>query len=550
MRSRGTLAATQITKLHGAAPVLVDVSLIVPPGARIGVVGRNGVGKSTLLAILAGLDAPDQGSITRTPGELTVGYLPQETDVRPGESLRAYLARRTGVADAEARLDELAAALKRDPGRAQDYADALDRFLALGGDDLEARAGAALAETALPSSRLDLPLDALSGGEAARAKLAAILLSRHDVLLLDEPTNDLDFAGLDLLERFVAGTQAALVLVSHDRAFLDRTVTRIVELQEDTRRAREYAGGWSAYAAERARALERQYERFEGYVAERERIHEQERRMRGWEERGYGQGRKKKKSKDVKKAHAKKLGQLERVEKPYEPWRLRLELEPAARSGEVVARLESAVAERGSFRLGPVDLELRRGERLVVLGPNGSGKTTLLRALLGTLPLAAGARSLGPGVVVGALEQGREALATEERLLALFRRTTDLPEADARTLLAKFGLGADHVHRAAASLSPGERTRAALAALSARGVNCLVLDEPTNHLDLEAIEELETALEGYEGTVVLVSHDRRFLERFGATRTLELPPSPAPDARVGPPLPGGRPAPAPPASAS
>ena len=178
--------------------------------------------------------------------------------------------------------------------------------------------------------------------------------------------------------------------------------------------------------------------------------------------------------------------------------------------------------ERGGFRLGPLDLELRRGDRLALLGPNGSGKTTLLHALLGRLPLAAGRRELGTNVVPGELEQGREAFAGRRPLLDVFRDAAGLRPEPARTLLAKFDLGAAHVGRPAGSLSPGERTRAALAAFMARGVNLLVLDEPTNHLDLPAIEQLETALERYDGTVVLVSHDRRFLERFGATRTLEL----------------------------
>jgi ATPase subunit of ABC transporter with duplicated ATPase domains len=238
-----------------------------------------------------------------------------------------------------------------------------------------------------------------------------------------------------------------------------------------------------------------------------------------WERRGYGQGRKKKKSKDVKRTYGAKLARTEVVEKPYEPWELELALAPAARSGEVVVRLEHAVVERGSFRLGPLDLAVGWGDRVAIAGPNGSGKTTLLDALLGRLALAAGSRWVGPGVVLGELEQDRAALTGPQTLLDVFR---EFGEEAARTLLAKFGLGADDVLRAAASLSPGERTRAGLALLTARGVNCLVLDEPTNHLDVEAIEELERGLAGYDGTVILVTHDRRFLEAFAPGRTIEL----------------------------
>jgi ATPase subunit of ABC transporter with duplicated ATPase domains len=360
---------------------------------------------------------------------------------------------------------------------------------------------------------------ARSGGEETRAALGAVLRGGFDVLLLDEPTNDLDFAGLAWLERSLAAHPGSLVVVSHDRAFLDRSVTRIVELDEWTRGTTEYTGGWSDYEAERERRRERHYVRWEASVAERRRVEEQQRRMAEWERRGYGQGRKKKKSKDVKRTYGAKLARIEMVEKPYEPWELQLSLAPAVRSGEVVARLEDAVVERGSFRLGPLNLDVRWGDRVAISGSNGSGKTTLLDALLGRLPLVEGTRRLGPGVVLGELEQDRAALTGPQTLLDVFR---DFEEGTARTLLAKFGLGADDVLRATASLSPGERTRAGLALLTARGVNCLVLDEPTNHLDVEAIEELERGLGGYDGTVILVTHDRRFLEAFAPGRTIEL----------------------------
>jgi ATPase subunit of ABC transporter with duplicated ATPase domains len=441
-RLAGSLVASGISKSFGSEIVLADVDLVVPARARIGLVGPNGTGKSTLLRLLAGLEEPDEGRVRRSPPSLAVGYLAQE----------------------------------RDSGMR-------------------------------------------SGGEETRAALRAVLRVEHDVLLLDEPTNDLDFAGLEWFERQLASQPGSLVVVSHDRAFLDRTVTRIVELDEWTRGAAEYAGGWSEYEAERARRRQRHYERWDASVAERRRIEEQQRRMAEWERRGYGQGRKKKKSKDVKRTYAAKLKKVETVEKPYEPWELHLGLTPSTRSGDVVVRLERAVVERGAFRLGPLDLEVSWGDRLAIAGKNGSGKSTLLDACLGRLPLVAGTRWQGPGVVLGELEQDRTALSREQPLLDVFR---DFDTETARTLLAKFGLGAADVFRAASSLSPGERTRAGLALLAARGVNCLVLDEPTNHLDVEAIEELERALAGYDGTVLLVTHDRRFLEAFAPTRTLEL----------------------------
>jgi ATPase subunit of ABC transporter with duplicated ATPase domains len=440
------LSAANITKYHAAQLVLQDVTLVVPPRARIGLVGPNGVGKSTLLRILAGLEEPDAGTVRRVPATLAVGYLPQTAD----------------------------------------------------------EGGA-------------------SGGELARARLGEFLRAALGVYLLDEPTNDLDFAGLDWLERSLARLDGAVVLISHDRDFLDRTVDHVVELDEWTRRATEFAGGWSAYEQARDSALRRQREAYEQYEEEKSRLEEQMRRMQRWEERGYGQGRKKKRTKDVKKRFGGRIERLDSVAKPYEPWELRLPLSADRRSGDVVLRLEDAVVERGSFTLGPLRLELGWQDRLALIGPNGSGKSTLIDVFAGRVPLTSGSLVLGTGVVVGELTQARSKLA-HGPLLPLFTKASGLNDEEARTLLAKFGLGADDVGRDAASLSPGERTRALLALLAARGVNCLVLDEPTNHLDVPAIEELERALDGFDGTVILVTHDRRFLERFRATRTLDLAP--------------------------
>jgi ATPase subunit of ABC transporter with duplicated ATPase domains len=442
-RLRGTLAAHTITKSYGDTVVLDGLSLSVTPSSRIGVVGPNGIGKSTLLRVLAGLEEPDAGTVSREPA-LGVAYLAQDQEA-----------------------------------------------------------------------------EGLSGGEAARRNLEAILAANADVLLLDEPTNDLDFAALELLERFVDSHRGGIVAVSHDRAFLER-MNAIVEFEAETRRVRVYAGGWSEFVAQREAARQRHESAYAGYRVERARLEEQARRMRQWEERGYGQGRKKKKTKDIKKAAAKKLGRLERVEKPWMPWELRLELSPRQRGGNVVARLAGAVVERNGFRIGPVDLELRDGDRLALLGRNGAGKTTLLKALLGELPLASGERRLGPGTVLGELPQGVGPFSGNDRLLDAFVERSGLAAGEARSLLATFALGADDVLRPVRSLSPGERSRAAIALLAARGVNALILDEPTNNLDLEAIEQLELALQGFEGAAILVTHDRRFLEAFGATHSLEL----------------------------
>jgi ATPase subunit of ABC transporter with duplicated ATPase domains len=370
----------------------------------------------------------------------------------------------------------------------------------------------------------------LSGGEATRHALYENLDAHDDVFCLDEPTNDLDFSGLALLERFVRRTPSAIVVVSHDRAFLERVVHRIVEFEAGTRRVREFSGGWAEY--ERTRDAERRrHERdYAQYREERDRLETLLRKRRG-DARGGARLAKASGGADRRGTNAlsqkvrqaeRRLDQLDTVEKPWEPWRLHLELDARARGSDVVAQLQGAVVERDSFRLGPIELELRRGDRLAVVGPNGSGKTTLLGALLGELPLTEGTRTVSRATRFGVLQQERALFEGEEPLIAPFRERAAMNETEARTLLAKFALFADQLTRPVHSLSPGERTRASLALLAARGANALVLDEPTNHLDLEAIEELEEGLRRFAGTVVLVTHDRRFLDAFDATRTLEL----------------------------
>jgi ATPase subunit of ABC transporter with duplicated ATPase domains len=527
-----------VSRSLGGQTVLDGVDLQVDARDRVGVIGRNGVGKSTLLRLLAGLDHPDGGVVERAPQQLTVGLLPQEPDARAEETLLDYLARRTGVADASAELDRATEALADGSSEAlAAYGDALEHFLALGGADLEARAAAVAEQVGLPRGRLEQRTVTLSGGEAARTALAAILLSQVDVLLLDEPTNNLDFAGLDLLESFLDGFDGAAVVVSHDRAFLDRAVQRIVEVDERSRKVTEFAGGWTAYTEARALARRQQYQAHQSYVVERDELRERQRRQIGWSDKGVRQAKasgendkhvrrrqvaRSEKQAGKVKATERRIERLEVVEKPWEGWRLDLRLAPAGRSGDVVARLDGAVVDRGSFRLGPIDLEIGWRERVALVGPNGAGKSTLLGALLGTVALSEGSRWLGPGVVVGEMDQARTTFEGARPVLELVQDRTGLPLSESRSLLAKFGLGADHVGRRGAELSPGERSRAVLACLMAEGVNCLVLDEPTNHLDPEAIEQLEGALGGYEGTVVVVSHDRRFLEALALERVIDL----------------------------
>ena len=529
------LAARNLTVVRGAQVVLDGVDLVVDGTSRIGVLGRNGAGKSTLLRALAGLEAPTAGTVERSPPGLNVGYLAQEPDPLAGETTAVYLRRRTGLAVAEEAMQAALRAVGDQPGRREleAYDDALARFLALGGDDHDARAPRVLADVGLDPGVLEVPLARLSGGQRVKAGLAAILLARFDVLLLDEPTNNLDFDGLARLERFLATEERPVVLVSHDRAFLSATTTRIAELDLHSRRLGEYGGGYDAYVEERRRRREQAHADYEESRAERSRLEEAARQKREWAVSRRGErrtdndkalaGRRKERATagaTKAKAIEHRLERLGDPDKPWVGWDLRLSLQAGRRSGQVVASLAGAEVDRGRFRLGPVDLELRWRDRLALTGPNGAGKSTLLGLLTGELRPTAGTVRLGAGVVVGHLGQDRT--PGTGTLLEAVRERTELSVEEARSLLAKFDLVAEHLARAEVDLSPGERSRAGLAVLVARGTNLLLLDEPTNHLDLDAIEELERALAGYDGTLVVVSHDRRLLANLHLGRRLEV----------------------------
>ncbi|MEV4871820.1 ABC-F family ATP-binding cassette domain-containing protein [Streptomyces syringium] len=534
-----TLVAKDLAAGHGDRTLFSGLDLVVAPGDVIGLVGANGAGKSTLLRLLAGLDTPEAGGLRLSPPTANVGHLPQEPERRDGETVRAFLARRTGVAEAQATLDAATQALvDGTPGADDAYATGLDRWLDLGGADLDERAAEVAGSLGLTVD-LDRPMTSLSGGQAARAGLASLLLSRYDVFLLDEPTNDLDLDGLARLENFVTGLRAGTVLVSHDREFLARTVNKVLELDLAQQQVTLYGGGYTAYLEERETARRHAREAYEEYADTRAGLEDRARTQRNWMEKGVRNARRKSTDNDklgrkfraesTEKQAAKArqterlIERLDAVEEPRKEWELRMEIAAAPRSGAVVATLRGAEVRRGSFAFGPVDLQIDWADRVAITGANGSGKSTLLAALLGRLPLDAGGAMLGPGVVVGEVDQARALFFGDEALLTAFEAAVpELEPADVRTLLAKFGLKAAHVLRPAATLSPGERTRAALALLQARGVNLLVLDEPTNHLDLPAIEQLESALASYNGTLLLVTHDRRMLEAVHTTRRIEV----------------------------
>ncbi|HVK44612.1 MAG TPA: ABC-F family ATP-binding cassette domain-containing protein [Micropruina sp.] len=521
-----SLSLSGVAASFGARVLFTGLDLTLSSGDVTALVGPNGAGKTTLLRIVAGEHRADAGSVRFSPPNAALGYLPQSLPWE-GESILAYAARRTGVDAAQAEFEAAAEALVSDDAAAADrYDHALARWLALGGPDLDVRLAEVLAGLDL---KVDLarPLGSLSGGQAARASLASILVSRFDVLLLDEPTNNLDAGGLAALTDFLRGLSSPVLIASHDRAFLDEVASSVLELDEAQQQVQHYAGGWTDYRTAKARARQQAEQAYQAYSDQRTELIEQARRKTEWASKGRTKAAKlgsgMKLEKKYREDRARRMDQraarvrdaverLPEVDQPRKEWSLQYSINEAAPSSEVVLSLDRVLVHNGPFAVGPITAQVARSDRVALIGANGTGKSTLIDALLGRRPIESGRLTWGTRTRLGVLDQARDTIAGAGVLLDTVAAT--LGETDAapvRTLLAKFGLGAEHVGRSCDGLSLGERTRAALAVLQGRAVNVLVLDEPTNHLDAAAIDQLQDALTRFSGTVLIVTHDRALL---------------------------------------
>jgi ATP-binding cassette subfamily F protein 3 len=530
------LHVQHLARSFGTTTVLADISFVLNDGEHVGLIGPNGTGKSTLVRCLVGQDQPDRGSIVLTPAGARFGYLPQTFAETVQRTLGDVLAEaQLEFTTAEKNLQHAAEELAASADGLDRYGDALSHFEALGGYERAARQAAVLEGLDLGDFAPETPMSVLSGGQKTRLGLAALLLQQPDLLVLDEPTNHLDTDALEWLESFLRAYKQSVLVVSHDRAFLDATVTRVLYLDPDSRTLSSYRGGYADFAAARVherRLHEAAWDRQHDYV---ERVQQDISRLKS-EARSIEQsttarqpGLRKfaRKKAAVARSRERKLERYldspERVEKPRLQWPMNLRFGTPPPGGRAVLWLEDvAFAYPGQPPLFQhVNMELRYGQRAAIVGPNGAGKTTLLRLIEGQLRPTEGVLQVAAAARVGVIAQEHESFDPHLTVLDTVLRERPMSEEEARSFLPFFLFYGDSVFRPVCACSPGERSRLQLAQLVLRGCNLLLLDEPINHLDVESREQFEDALQGFEGTIVVVAHDRAFLRSF-ARRTYEV----------------------------
>src|SRR5579875_1027690 len=531
------LQTVNVAKAYGAEPVLHDVNLVLNQGERVGLVGPNGAGKSTLLRLLAGDLQPDSGIVRVTPGT-HVAYLPQFPLDELSTTARDVLAGAAGPAEIlRRRIRALEDGMAQGDDRETlitEYATTLDEFERVGGYSLEARIEQIAAGLGLDEKALERPVADLSGGFKTRLSLARLLLTDANILLLDEPTTYLDAGALRWLEKYVETAKSSFLIVSHDRRFLDRTVSSILEIDPETRTVRQFAGNYSDYAAARHRESDKTWARYRDQQAEIARLEADIQRTRQQAmgtERGtsndYIRQRAKKvaaKAKAREKRLERTLSSAELIDKPKQGWGLHL-----AELGQIAQRDDRRVLEMSDVHAGyggqdvlrGVSFLIRGNDRVILRGANGSGKSTLLRVAAGELP-ARGLVRLGSGVCAGTLSQETAGQPAHLRLFDYVRDRITGREDEVRTYLHKFLFTGDEVFKRIGELSWGQRQKLALACLMRADVGFLLLDEPTSHLDVPAMEAVESALAAYAGPFLVISHDRAFLEGFRANRALDM----------------------------
>jgi ATP-binding cassette subfamily F protein 3 len=528
------LQVSNIRKTFAGEIILDSVSFTINRGERAGLIGPNGCGKTTLLRIILGQEPPDSGSVRLGPGDIRVGYLAQALEYAPEATIDLVIKEAiAGLTSAELRVQTLAAAMSQATGAELDvileaYDQALTEFERLGGYAIEARINAILDGLGLLGADPTTPVKILSGGQKTRLGLARLLLTYPDLLLLDEPTNHLDIGALQWLEQFVRRYDGAVIVVSHDRTFLDNTVNTILEIDEQTHRLSAYPGTYTDYveAKETARlkhlaAYKEQQEfiqRMTATIADKESYARTiEHGTIDFATRKIAMGIARRMTVQRKRLE-RLLASEERLDKPSLTWQMKLDFGNPPESGREVLVLENVAQRFGSLELfREVNLTLRAGERVALIGPNGSGKTTLARLIAGQLTPSAGRMRLGAGVRLGYFAQEQDLLDPASTPLETVRSVAAMNETDVRSFLHFFLFAGDAVFTPVRLLSFGERARLALARLVALGCNFLLLDEPINHLDIPSRSRFEQALTAFTGTVLAIVHDRYFIEQIATS---------------------------------
>jgi ATPase subunit of ABC transporter with duplicated ATPase domains len=518
------LKVNNLHKSYVATVVFSDISFSLERGQKVALVGSNGSGKSTLLRLIAGAEEKDGGDIVFSKNAC-VGYLPQDTSTIEDLPIRDYLRKVAGVDVIEQRMSELSLKLN-DKVAAAEYGDLQETYLRLDGYAFDHRMEIVLAGFGLSDISLERRASQLSSGQKSKVTLAGILLKGVDILLLDEPTNNLDLPALVWLEDYVRKSEATVMIVSHDRRFLDRAVRKVFELDGRNHTLTISGGTYSDYLAMKSKRFARQQQEFEQQQEEIGRLSERAGRLRASAEkgsswkgsdndkflRGFKQDRAGRSAKAAKSME-KRIERIDQVEKPIEREPLKIDLSAQESSGSCTITLSDlVVGYKTGFTAGPITLTIPYGSRVGIMGLNGSGKSTLLKAISGELLPVSGMVDIGRGLKIGNMMQEHESLPREETVLACTMKRTGYGAQETFSHLVKFDLSENQIRQSVGNLSPGGRARLLLAIFAATAVNALLLDEPTNHLDLDALEALEEALETYKGTIVLVSHDRYFLE--------------------------------------
>ncbi len=522
------ITAHQISKAYGLNPILKEITFSVNPGERVGFIGPNGSGKTTLLRIMAGEEQADSGHVALSPAALRLGYLAQGFEPEPTWTVGQLLQQQVGDPEAiEAELVQLGMALAQEPDR-EDLQVAYDVALAKLSRMDNGRIQSTLAIFNLDSLDPNLSVQHLSGGQKTRLAMALIILDEPDLLLLDEPTNHLDIEMLEWLEAWLADFPGGALIVSHDRTFLDRTVTRIIDLNPESQTVRDYPGNYSDYLEQYLQEQEKLQSAYRDQVYEIRRMRqdiartmEQANRVERTTKPNQPSVRRlakkvAKKAKSREKKLDRYLASDERVEKPKQGWQMKLEFGETEYIGRDVLRLEDLTVgyPNQPSLLANLNEEINLGQRVVLTGPNGSGKTTLLRTIAGQLAPLAGRFHIGSSVQMGYMSQEQENLEADSTPLATIQAVAAMNQTEARSFLHFFLFAGDAAVQSNAQLSYGQRARLALARLVAMGCTFLLLDEPINHLDIPSRTRFEQALTQYNGTILAVVHDRYFIERF------------------------------------